>query len=89
MNIRIKTLRVLRPGIPKLETLKVFCLGILVFNSNRLVAQIPEIISFPQINAGSREYLAYIPFNFTHLMSQGRLRLPSLNFQYFRYPPKA
>jgi len=40
----------------------VFSLGILVFNSNPLVAQIPEIISFPQISAGSRGFLAYIPY---------------------------
>jgi len=47
---------------PKGEGWRVFSLGILVFNSNRLVAQIPEIISFPQINAGSRGFLAYIPY---------------------------
>ncbi|GAI81454.1 unnamed protein product, partial [marine sediment metagenome] len=29
---------------------------------NRLMAQIPEIISFPQFNAGSRGFLAYIPY---------------------------
>jgi len=27
-----------------------------------MLAQIPEIISFPPINAGSRGFLAYIPY---------------------------
>jgi len=47
---------------PTDEGRRVFSLGILVANSNRLVAQIPEIISFPQINAGSRGFLVYIPY---------------------------
>jgi len=34
---------------------------IFVIYSNQLVAQIPEIISFPQINVGSRGFLTYIP----------------------------
>jgi len=35
------------------------------------MAQIPEIISFPQFNAGSRGFLAYIPYY--HIVPTGQI----------------